>query len=107
MNTSLINNFFKRPHKYDWVTNKEIDLGEPIIESDYESINQEIGIDFNFADLIVRERKENGNFKNEDGFSGFQKRMNERMKAGRVKITSFGDGMFTMLELDSLKKIKF
>jgi|SRR5690554_405306 len=59
MNTTLINNFFKRTHQYDWVTNKEIYLGDSIIESDYESINQEIGIDLrhSFNDVFSEHDK--------------------------------------------------
>ena len=54
MNNSLISNFFKKSHHYDWVTKKEVELGESIIDADYDSINQEIGINLrpSFDDVV-------------------------------------------------------
>jgi len=56
-------------------------------------------IDYNFADLITRERKENGKFKD---FEDFDERMQKRNKLGRVLIPNFISnlGKMTNLEFD-------
>jgi hypothetical protein len=44
------------------------------------------GLDFNYADLIVRERKENGSFAS---FSDYVSRMRKRNAEGRINISNF------------------
>jgi len=44
------------------------------------------GLDFNYADLIVRERKENGSF---TSFSDYVSRMRKRNAEGRINISNF------------------
>jgi len=60
------------------------------------------GIDFNFADLIVRERKENGKF---GSFGNFEDRMDDRYDTGRIKITNYLSQMTKLKKIYSESKI--
>ena len=60
------------------------------------------GLDFNFASLIVRERKENGNFLK---FSNFEDRMEDRNDQERVRISNFSSQMLIIKDLYKESKI--